>query len=79
MNPVTDSPTICKEVPGLGRNKECEANLVEALCMGMVLVALGDEVAQDDGADCRRGVLNREQQLSVGSSAVTHRGLISRL
>lgn len=74
MNPVTDSPTICKEVLGLGRNKE-----PEALCMGMVLVALGDEVAWDDRANCRRRVLNREQQLSGGSSAVTHRGLISRL
>lgn len=78
-NPVIDSPAIWKEVLGLGRDKEHEANLMEALCMGVVLVVPGDEVARDDGADCRGGVLNREQQLSVGSSAVTHRGLICRL
>lgn len=38
-NPVIDSPAICKEVLGLGKDKEHEANLVEALCMGVVLVA----------------------------------------
>lgn len=64
---------------GLGRDKEQEANLVEALCMGVVLVAPGEEVVRDDGADCRGRVLNREQQLSVSSSAITHRGLICRL